>query len=48
LGGLGRALQKRGVRIFQNTEAEAFETGDGSFPKGQRLRPGRRYQEAAS
>lgn len=29
LGGLGRALQKRGVRIFQNTEAEAFETGDG-------------------
>jgi gamma-glutamylputrescine oxidase len=29
LSGLGRALQKRGVRIFQNTEAEAVETSDG-------------------
>jgi glycine/D-amino acid oxidase-like deaminating enzyme len=29
LGGLGRALQRRGVRIFQNTEAEAVETSDG-------------------
>jgi gamma-glutamylputrescine oxidase len=28
LGGLGQALQKRGVRIFQETEAEAVDTGD--------------------
>jgi gamma-glutamylputrescine oxidase len=28
LGGLGRALQKRGVRIFQGTEAQAAEAGD--------------------
>jgi len=31
LGGLGRALQKRGVRIFQNTEAQAVETSDGQL-----------------
>src|SRR5262249_28215593 len=31
LGGLGRALQKRGVRIFQNAEAEAVDTGDGQL-----------------
>jgi gamma-glutamylputrescine oxidase len=31
LGGLGRALQKRGVRIFQNTEAQAVETADGQL-----------------
>jgi len=28
LGGLGRALHKRGVRIFQETEAEAVDIGD--------------------
>jgi len=31
LGGLGRALQKRGVRIFQNTEAQAVEASDGQL-----------------
>jgi len=31
LGGLGRASQKRGVRIFQNTEAEVVDTGDGFY-----------------
>jgi len=28
LDGLGRALQKRGVRIFQETQAEAIDVGD--------------------
>jgi glycine/D-amino acid oxidase-like deaminating enzyme len=31
VGGLGRALQKRGVRIFQETEAEAIELSDGQI-----------------
>ena len=31
LGGLGRALQKRGVRIFQEAEAEAAELSDGQI-----------------
>jgi hypothetical protein len=31
LGGLGRALQKRGARIFQEAEAEAAELSDGQI-----------------
>jgi gamma-glutamylputrescine oxidase len=31
LGGLGRALERRGVRIFQRTEAQAVELTDGAL-----------------